>query len=61
MDENINIDRIVQVTESEDIYAKEYSLEFDSSKYRDSEALHILLCEIQPGDKYTIEFKNLEN
>jgi len=36
------------------------SFQFDSNKLKDSEALHQLLCEIHPGDNYSVVFKNIE-
>ncbi len=35
------------------------SLQFDSNELKDSEALHQLLAEINPGDTYSVVFKNI--
>lgn len=32
--------------------------DFDSTKEKDSEALHRILCQIDPGDEYTVQFTN---
>lgn len=33
-----------------------WHMQFDSNSKKDSEALHELLCEVDPGDEYTIYF-----
>jgi hypothetical protein len=51
------INRIVRVI-SEDIYnCMNYS--FNSEIMNDSKALHHVLCQIDPGNKYTVEFDNI--
>lgn len=50
--------RIVTIT-SFDSAPISNSLEFNSKEMRDSEALHQLLCFNDPGDNYTVEFKDL--
>lgn len=47
--------RIV-IIESE--YIESQFLPFDSSKLTDSEALHMFLTQIDPGEEYTVTFKN---
>ncbi len=37
-----------------------FELSFDPTEYKDSEALHHALCEIDPGDEYTIQFENVK-
>ena len=34
--------------------------EFDSEITKDSEALHIMLCYNNPGNEYTVSFKNVK-
>lgn len=51
--------RVIIIKTAEDDFFVGHRWEFNSEKHRDSEALHILLCECQPGDTYTVEFKNL--
>lgn len=51
-------DRIVTVIDNN---GDSWHLEFDSSKVKDSEALHHLLTEALPTDEYSVTFKNLKN
>jgi hypothetical protein len=33
---------------------------FDPNEYKDSEALHHFLTQYNPGDTYTVNFRNIE-
>lgn len=37
----------------------QWSVHFDSTLKKDSEALHEILCEIDPGAEYTVSFCDL--
>ncbi len=37
---------------------EKWATQFDSEITKDSEALHILLCYVNPGDNYTVSFTN---
>lgn len=40
---------------------EKFEMEFSSVSVKDSKALHHLLSFVDPGDDYTVVFKNLEN
>lgn len=42
-----------------EIAPETYEMPFDSEKVKDSEALHVLLSFVDPGDDYSVRFFNL--
>jgi len=46
--------RIVEII----INNQQFTFMYKSSEMRDSEALHRLLCEVDPGDDYSARFYN---
>lgn len=51
--------RNVVVEKTDNKYALRFTHTFDSEKVKDSEALHTLLCEVDPGETYSIRFFNV--
>ena len=49
--------RIITITNGNDFSEEMY---FDSSLMKDSEAFKEMLCNFDPGDNYTVTFKNSE-
>ncbi len=50
--------RILVVSTTDDELFKNFTYEFDSDRMSDSEAFRHLICTIDPGTDYAIEFRN---
>ncbi len=37
---------------------EKFAMQFDANRIKDSEAMHHLLCFVDPGEEYTVKFTN---
>lgn len=51
--------RVVTITVAENSEWVDYIYTYDPEETKDTEALKNLLCEVDPGEEYTISFKNV--
>lgn len=54
----MDLDRIVIIQDASDHWG-EGELKFNCSEMNDSQALHELLCQVDPGEEYTVVFKKI--
>jgi hypothetical protein len=50
--------RMRTLTIKSDQLFSDYSITYDPEEFSDSEALHLALVDIDPGENYTVQFKN---